>query len=83
MKISFKQVGSLAGIIFLGFLIVPFIQDIPDLDSMSSKKTLEIKDSYITGYSKGKLSWRVKSKYLWSGRSKYLFNVFFICDHKA
>lgn len=40
-----------------------------------ANKQVEIKDTMLTGYKDGQVSWQVSADYLWAGRSRYLYRA--------
>lgn len=71
-RLTLQKVVWLFAFLFFLILFIPSLFDI-DEDLSYNPKAIEIKNSTITGYKDGKLSWLIKASYVWTGRSKYLF----------
>lgn len=69
------------GLIFIGIITVVALSYGVYKDAAlkkgnrNSQKSIEIKNSNITGYYDGQLAFRLKVKYMWAARSKYLFQA--------
>lgn len=71
-RLTLQKVVWLFALLFFLILFIPSLFD-KDEDLSYNPKAIEIKNSTITGYKDGKLSWLIKASYVWTGRSKYLF----------
>ncbi|RAP33226.1 hypothetical protein DID75_02850 [Candidatus Marinamargulisbacteria bacterium SCGC AG-410-N11] len=81
MNSKLKTFSYIAIILLFISIAIPIYQDsqIKDFtnedDEYEARKQLEIKNSTITGFKDGKLSWRIKANYIWTTSSKYLFRA--------
>ena len=57
----------------LCFFSLPFIYDLVDTqEDIDSDKTVELLNSSITGYDKGKIAWKIVTNHAWATNSRYI-----------
>lgn len=68
------KVASLIGVGALVLVVTVFVLDqyIKE-DDYKSSKVIEVKESVLRGFRKGRKSWQILVDYAWAGQSKYLF----------
>ncbi len=63
-------------VILVGFIVlcIPFVYDFLHVEEETKdRKSVELLNSSITGYDKGRISWRIVADKIWAYKSRYLF----------